>query len=114
MEIVSQHFGIGRAQLLARHKHKTVACARAIAMRLARDEGYSFPELGRFFNRDHTTVMAACGHVAKRAVRGDSLIFDEAFWACSKKWQVRRAQLLGPQVLRVRVEEDSEKGSLVA
>ncbi len=83
-------------------------------MRLARDEGYSFPELGLFFRRDHTTVMAACGKVACRAVRGDSVIFDEAFWTCSEKWQRRRAEMLRPQLARIRVDQDVEQGSLVA
>lgn len=38
----------------------TPARGRAIAMYLVRKHlGWSYPEIGRFFSRDHTTVMVA-------------------------------------------------------
>ena len=38
--------------------------AGGIACRAA---GFSFPQIGTFFNRDHTTVMHSCSKVAELA-----------------------------------------------
>lgn len=111
MDVVAGHFGCGRAELLGRSRFKTIALARNIAMRLARDEGFSFPELGRAFRRDHTTVMAVCGSVAKRAVKAGELEFQDAFRECALKWLARRRELYPPPpsvvpAVRVRIAEE--------
>lgn len=95
LEVVGAHFGLGRAEILARCRSKTIARARIVAVRLAREEGYSFPELGRAFgNRDHTTIMSNCRRVASACVdtRIDPLLADDYF-ACMRAWAVRREQL---------------------
>ena len=66
---VCEFYGMTREQLMAKDRHKLIARARAIAMRLVRDEGYSFPEIGTYFGRDHTTVMSACKRAAVGVVR---------------------------------------------
>jgi chromosomal replication initiation ATPase DnaA len=39
-------------------------------MWLARKRGYSTPQIGRAFNRDHTTVMGATRAVDRRIAQG--------------------------------------------
>jgi chromosomal replication initiator protein len=38
----------------------TVAARHAAMQRIRRQLGWSYPRIGRLFNRDHTTVMHAC------------------------------------------------------
>jgi hypothetical protein len=62
-QAVMQHFGRTRVQLL-RGREPRRSYARAIAMYLARTlTGGSLPSIGQAFDRDHTTVMAACRRV---------------------------------------------------
>lgn len=97
IEVVARHFGLGRAQILASGRSKTVACARAIAIRLARDEGYSYPELGRAFgNRDHTTIMAACKRVSLVAASNSNPWYADHFFTCLRNWNARREELYKP------------------
>ena len=98
LDVVGARFGIGRAQLLAKGRSKTIAMARTIAIRLCRDEGYSFPELGRFFVRDESTIRSACLAAATRIVGDKDPDFAREFFAC-----VRTLQRGG--VLRVRIKE---------
>lgn len=52
--------------LRLRQRKKTVDRKRQITMFLAREmTASSFPQIGRYFQRDHTTVMHACDHIAK-------------------------------------------------
>jgi chromosomal replication initiator protein len=46
---------------------KNVAWARQVAMSVARAAGFSFPQIGAYFGRDHSTVMHSCARVAERA-----------------------------------------------
>jgi chromosomal replication initiator protein len=39
----------------------TVAARHDAMQRIRRELGWSYPRIGRLFNRDHTTVMHACG-----------------------------------------------------
>jgi chromosomal replication initiation ATPase DnaA len=36
-------------------------------MSVARAAGFSFPRIGAYFGRDHSTVMHSCAKVAERA-----------------------------------------------
>src|SRR5512145_134117 len=61
----AEYFGLTRADLLGRDRHKSVATARQLAMMLCRDElSLSYPEIGREFARDHTTCI--CGIASMR------------------------------------------------
>lgn len=47
--------------ILSKSRTRTVSRARRWAMRQARLRfGWSYPELGKAFDRDHTTVLYAC------------------------------------------------------
>ncbi len=59
-QATADHFGMPREQLTSRDRHKSVAFARQMAMYLIRQTlQLSYPEIGRLFGRDHTTVMHA-------------------------------------------------------
>lgn len=56
--LVGRAFGIAHADLMGRGRARHFARPRQIAMWLCRRcTPCSFPELGRVFGRDHTTVM---------------------------------------------------------
>src|SRR6516225_7025295 len=59
--IVAGQFGLSRAQLLGRRRLPHIVLARHIAMLLCLDvlPGASLPQVGRWFRRDHTTVLHA-------------------------------------------------------
>ena len=55
---VCRYFGISNAEMLGKSRAKPFAYPRQIAMYLARTHtALSFPDLGRVFGRDHTTVL---------------------------------------------------------
>lgn len=55
---------VSAAELRGKDRHKSIAYARHVAMFVARRvTGESFPEIGRAFGRDHTTVMAGVARV---------------------------------------------------
>jgi chromosomal replication initiation ATPase DnaA len=57
-------FGVTTADLLGSGKHRHVAMARCCAMALVRQStGWSWPEMGRFFDRDESSVRAAVAKV---------------------------------------------------
>jgi chromosomal replication initiator protein len=64
---VETDFLLARGSVLGRDRHRTVAEARQVAMWLVRElGGRSYPELGRIFQRDHTTAISAVRRVAAR------------------------------------------------
>jgi chromosomal replication initiator protein len=60
----ARHFGVATTEILGASRFQTIAMARHVAMYLSRETRASFPEIGRAFGRDHTTVMNACRKVA--------------------------------------------------
>lgn len=68
---VAALYGVDVEAIFSRARTKTVAEARLVAMWAARLRlGWSFPELGRAFERDHTTVLANCHEVDVRRAIG--------------------------------------------
>ena len=60
IQCVSRYFGISQEEILGKSRLKTFVYPRQIAMYLARSHtSLSFPDLGRVFGRDHTTVLHA-------------------------------------------------------
>lgn len=59
--------GVPSERIFNRDRHATVALARQLAMAAARRHGYSLPEIGQAFDREHTTVLHAERTVAARA-----------------------------------------------
>lgn len=60
IELTSNHFGIDKELLFKRDRHDSTVKARMLVMYyMYRILGYTLSETGRFFNRDHTTVIHA-------------------------------------------------------
>lgn len=58
---VAKETGISVADILGPRKLAPIAAARRIAMQRIRNElGYSYPQIGRMFGRDHSTAIWAC------------------------------------------------------
>jgi chromosomal replication initiator protein len=63
---VCNYFSLQSSALLSSDRHKTVAFARHVAMYLCKQRlPMSFPEVGRAFGKDHTTVMSAVRKVSE-------------------------------------------------
>lgn len=64
IDAVCAIWGVTSAEIRARQKPKHIVLPRFAAMWLARTQTeLSFPEIGRLFGRDHSTVQAACKRV---------------------------------------------------
>lgn len=62
VEVVAREFGVSEGMIMGRMRSKRVSRARQVAMSGMWMAGYSYPDVGRFFGRDHGTVM----HAVKR------------------------------------------------
>lgn len=61
---VAEHYGLRITDIRSNRRHRAVARPRQVAMYLARNLlDHSFPEIGRAFGRDHSTVMSACRRI---------------------------------------------------
>ncbi len=57
---VAEHYGVSVEKMRGESKLKFFYVPRAVTMLLIREKyGASYPEIGRFFNRDHTTAILA-------------------------------------------------------
>ncbi len=64
VHVAATHYGITRDQLKGKRRTNSVALPRQIAMYLMRRmTTLSLSEIGRFFDRDHTTVIHACDKI---------------------------------------------------
>jgi chromosomal replication initiator protein len=59
VEIASEHL-LDVSAIRERGRAQRLYRPRAKAMLAMYREGYSYPQIGRYFNRDHTTVIHAC------------------------------------------------------
>ncbi len=58
IEVVCDHFKISNTDMLGKKRNKEIVTPRQVAMYLAREMGgMSYPDIGRAFNRDYTTVI---------------------------------------------------------
>ncbi|MBV8797602.1 MAG: hypothetical protein JO136_21905 [Hyphomicrobiales bacterium] len=58
------------ADILGRNRRQPIAAARHEAVwRVRLATGWSLPRLGRFFKRDHTTVLHSLRKMEKRSAR---------------------------------------------
>lgn len=61
INVVAEHYGMTRWQLLAKSRKPVFAQPRQVAMLLVRlVTGMSYPAIGREFKRDHSSVMHGC------------------------------------------------------
>lgn len=74
-EIVRRH-GFSRSELTGKSKTRDLSNMRQALCLFLRGKGYSFPRIGGFLNRDHSSIVHAC----KRSVDDNPYIglFDEA------------------------------------
>ena len=71
---VAEHFNISVKEMQSSRRARTVARPRQIAMFLAKQlTSRSLPEIGRKFDRDHTTVMHAVRKIEELIVKDSSL-----------------------------------------
>jgi hypothetical protein len=55
---VAKAFGLTYADVVSRGRRTALVCARAVAARILRDRGNSYPQIGRYLgNRDHSTII---------------------------------------------------------
>lgn len=63
---VADEFGYTVDELVGPSKARAVSTARSVAMYAVRKKtDLSFPEIGKLFNRDHSTIVTGCGRVEK-------------------------------------------------
>ena len=71
---VAEHFNISVKELQSSRRARTVARPRQVAMYLAKQlTSRSLPEIGRKFDRDHTTVMHAVRKVEELIIEDQNL-----------------------------------------
>jgi chromosomal replication initiator protein len=64
MRVVSTYYNIRVADLSSKRRSRSLARPRQVAMSLAKElTEHSLPEIGRAFDKDHTTVLHACKKV---------------------------------------------------
>ncbi len=69
--VVAPYFGITPADLHSSRRTRTVSLARMVAMVLARQHTQmSFPEIGRFMGKNHSSVILACKRFQKLLAEG--------------------------------------------
>ena len=73
MDWVSAITGIAPAEMLSPIRSQHVVRARAIYTYIMRLHGLSYPQIGRYLNRDHTTVMNLYRHFETHDYRADIL-----------------------------------------
>ena len=74
IRLVAEHYCLRASDLTGKHRHRLVARPRQVAMYLSRNMlDCSFPEIGRAFSRDHTTVMSACSRIESLFDRDEDL-----------------------------------------
>lgn len=56
-EIAAKRYGVSVEDVLGPSKEKHFVEARRYAWKMARRSGWSLTEIGRAFNRDHTTIL---------------------------------------------------------
>lgn len=65
-DVCEQH-GVSVKEVLGKSKLPKIVEVRQILFWDFREDGMSFPEIGRFFGRDHTTVISGMKQAMKRA-----------------------------------------------
>jgi hypothetical protein len=74
LQAVSTRTRVPIAEILGRNRRPPIAAARHEAVwRVHLATGWSLPRLGRFFKRDHTTVLHSIREMNKRSVRDPEL-----------------------------------------
>lgn len=93
VETVADFYGLPVADVLG-PRHRSATRARKVAMALVRaNSDWSYPLIGRAFDRDHTTVIVSCQQVA-----ADARLTEEA----AEIWEeIQRGTRADPQVVQI-------------
>lgn len=67
--LVSLHTGVSVDDILSVRRTRKIAHARMAVCYIARNQGMSFPQIGKRMNRDHTTIIYAYEQVPELAKR---------------------------------------------
>lgn len=73
MQVVCAHYRVTEESILSKDRHKPLVSARHLSMWLLRLAGFSFPEIGREMNRDHTSIMSACKNIDSHRLKDSRL-----------------------------------------
>ena len=66
-QAVASHFGVTLGDLLGPRRPRGLTLARHVAMLIIRDRfRWSYPEIGRAFDRDHSSVLVAVRRLRQR------------------------------------------------
>ncbi len=74
----AQIYGVPVSEILGRRRARRMVKPRQLAMAALRELGYSFPEIGGAFQRDHSTAQYACRVVAAKYADELALVVDRA------------------------------------
>ena len=70
-EVICRKHGVTMRELMGQSIKRNVSIARQDAFLTCRRLGHSYPEIGDFFDRHHTTVMSGCKRAIEREANGD-------------------------------------------
>jgi len=70
-QATATYFGVELEDLAGRSQSPSHNAARHVAMYLEHEAGYSYAEIGRLYDRNHSGVIAACRHMRERVAKGD-------------------------------------------
>ena len=74
IQVVAEHFKMKEADILGKKRNKEIVAPRQIAMYLAREMGsMSYPDIGRAFARDYTTVIHSYEKI-KAEIKKDTVL----------------------------------------
>ena len=66
-DVVSKHYRITRKEMMSTSKTSAIVWPRMLTMHLIRQRSrYTLCEIGKFFYRDHGTVLSACRRIVER------------------------------------------------
>lgn len=71
--VSAAHFGIGPDDIVGTGRHRDTIQARMVAAWILRQDGRSYPEIGRALGKDHSTVIHAC-----RRIEADETLMSHA------------------------------------
>lgn len=78
IDAVAAVYGVSRSDLLRHDRRPRLVEPRQLAVSLVRQlTSYSFPELGKFFRRDHSTLIYAVRSHELRALKDGKLAMRE-------------------------------------
>ena len=75
--VVAKKYGISTSDIMGTKRNKEISFPRHIAIYLARKTtAMSLPQIGKFFSRDHTTVMSSINAIEGEFKRSPNLEFE--------------------------------------